>query len=133
MVIYGVALLAVCLIAGQVAGEALGRLIGVPANVGGVGIAMLLLIVLTDWLRSRGRLHAVTQQGITFWSSIYIPIVVAVAASQNVAAALAGGLVALLAGGLALAACFGLLPVLSWLGAASETAGRVNSGGSGDG
>jgi malonate transporter MadL subunit len=52
MVIYGVALLALCLLAGLFTGELLGQLIGVEANVGGVGIAMLLLILVGDWLRS---------------------------------------------------------------------------------
>ncbi len=39
MVIYGVALLSGCMIAGVFFGELLGELIGVQANVGGVGIA----------------------------------------------------------------------------------------------
>lgn len=37
MIIYGVALLSACLIAGLYVGELLGSLIGVQANVGGVG------------------------------------------------------------------------------------------------
>ena len=36
MIIYGVAFLAVCTLAGIFIGELLGKLIGVPANVGGV-------------------------------------------------------------------------------------------------
>ncbi|MEC7413533.1 MAG: malonate transporter subunit MadL, partial [Pseudomonadota bacterium] len=44
MVIYGVGLLAACMLAGVILGDLLGQLIGVKANVGGVGIAMLLLI-----------------------------------------------------------------------------------------
>ena len=44
MVIYGVGLLAACMLAGVILGDLLGQLIGVQANVGGVGIAMLLLI-----------------------------------------------------------------------------------------
>ncbi|HHQ9781944.1 TPA: malonate transporter subunit MadL, partial [Pseudomonas aeruginosa] len=44
MIIYGVALLSLCTLAGLFIGEILGVLLGVPANVGGVGIAMLLLI-----------------------------------------------------------------------------------------
>ena len=116
MVIYGVALLAGCLLAGIFLGELLGRLIGVPANVGGVGIAMLLLIFASDWLKERGRLKPATEQGVIFWSSIYIPVVVAMAAGQNVVAALEGGLAAFLAGTLAVVVCLALVPALSRIG-----------------
>lgn len=116
MVIYGVALLAACMLAGVFVGELLGKLLGVQANVGGVGFAMLLLVVLCDGLIRRGRLKPVTQQGILFWSSVYIPIVVAMAATQNVVAAVEGGLAAFLAGVLAVAAGLLLVPVLSRVG-----------------
>jgi malonate transporter MadL subunit len=76
------------MIAGILVGELLGKLIGVQANVGGVGIAMLLLILLSDYMRKHGRLNPVSRQGVLFWSSIYIPVVVAMAAKQNVIAAL---------------------------------------------
>ena len=95
MVIYGVALLAGCMIAGVFCGELLGELIGVQANVGGVGIAMLLLVLVSDYLIRNGKLEPVSRQGIVFWSSIYIPVVVAMAASQNVLAAVEGGPAAL--------------------------------------
>ena len=39
-----------------------------------------------------------TEQGVLFWSAMYIPIVVAMAATQNVVAALAGGPMAAIAG-----------------------------------
>lgn len=116
MVIYGVALLAGCLLAGVFLGELLGQLLGVPANVGGVGIAMLLLIFASDWLKRKGRLKPVTEQGVLFWSSIYIPVVVAMAAGQNVVAALEGGLAAFLAGALAVVVCLALVPALSRIG-----------------
>ncbi len=54
MIIYGVAFLAFCTLVGIFIGEVLGKLIGVPANVGGVGIAMLLLIGLGSYLSKRG-------------------------------------------------------------------------------
>ncbi len=117
MVIYGVALLAVCLLAGLFAGDLLGRLIGVDANVGGVGIAMLLLIVAVDRMNLRRPLLPATREGVLFWSGIYIPIVVAMAARQNVVAALDGGLAAFLAGALAVIACLALVPAISRLGA----------------
>jgi malonate transporter MadL subunit len=117
VVIYGVALLAGCLLAGIFVGELLGQLIGVQANVGGVGIAMLLLILVGDWLKRRGRLKPVTGQGVIFWSSIYIPVVVAMAARQNVVAALEGGLAAFVAGALAVVVSLMLVPILSRVGA----------------
>ena len=116
MVIYGVALLAGCMISGIFIGELLGKLIGVQANVGGVGIAMFLLILLSDYLRRHGRLNPVSRQGVIFWSSIYIPVIVAMAAKQNVIAALKGGPAALLAGALAVLASFALVPVISRIG-----------------
>ena len=121
MAIYGVALLAGCMIAGIFIGELLGKLIGVQANVGGVGIAMLLLILLSDYMRRHGRLNPVSRQGVIFWSSIYIPVVVAMAAKQNVIAAVRGGPAALLAGTLAVIASFALVPVISRIGDAKAT------------
>ncbi len=116
MVIYGTALLAFCMLVGLVIGQLLGIALGVGKNVGGVGIAMLLLIVLSDWLRRRDRLPVPTQQGVLFWSSIYIPIVVAMAASQNVIKAASGGWLALVAGVTTVLVCLALVPVLSRIG-----------------
>lgn len=113
MAIYGTALLSSCLIAGVVLGNLLGRAVGVPKNIGGVGIAMLLLILLCDRLQRTGRLPKPTQNGIVFWSSIYIPIVVAMAAKQNVLGALTGGPLAILAGVVSVLACFACVPLLS--------------------
>jgi len=123
MVIYGVALLAVCLLAGLFMGDVLGALIGVQANVGGVGIAMIIMILLSDWLRKRGRLAPLTEQGVLFWSAIYIPVVVAMAAKQNVLGALSGGPAAILAGAGAVVVCFLLVPVLSRVGRDADSGG----------
>jgi len=116
LVIYGVSILATCMIAGLVLGDFLGQLIGVQANVGGVGIAMLLMILFSDKLRKAGKLKPLTEQGILFWSSIYIPVVVAMAAKQNVLAAVEGGPAAILAGVGAVVVSFALVPVLSRIG-----------------
>ena len=116
MVIYGVALLSFCMLAGVILGEILGRLIGIEANIGGVGIAMLLLLLLSDKLKASFRLGDISEKGITFWSAVYIPIVVAMAAKQNVIAALDGGIVAILAGGLAVLLSFLMVPILSRIG-----------------
>lgn len=116
MVIYGVALLSLCMLAGVFIGDLLGGLLGVQANVGGVGIAMLLLIFFSARRDHGAALGAPTEAGINFWSAMYIPIVVAMAAKQNVVGALTGGWLAILAGAAAVAASFLLLPLLSRLG-----------------
>jgi len=116
MAIYGTALLAICLLVGSIVGRLLGLAVGVDANVGGVGIAMLLLIVGCDRLHRTGGLRPPTEQGILFWSSVYIPIVVAMAASQDVRAAITGGPVAILAGVLAVVVSFAMVPLISRIG-----------------
>ncbi|WP_439105607.1 malonate transporter subunit MadL [Congregibacter sp.] len=116
MVIYGVGLLSFCMLVGVFAGDLLGKLIGVQANVGGVGIAMLLLILLSN-LHDRGlKMSLPTESGINFWNAMYIPIVVAMAAKQNVIAALSSGWLAIAAGTAAVIASFLLIPVMTRLG-----------------
>ena len=113
MVIYGVALLAGCYMAGNVIGDILGALLGVKANIGGVGFAMLFLIIISAWAQQKGIMKAPEEQGIKWWSAMYIPVVVAMSSIQNVAAALSGGMVAILGGLLSVAIGFLLIPVLS--------------------
>ena len=112
MAIYGTALLSACLLAGLTLGRCLGELLGVDADIGGVGIAMILLILGCDWLHRSGRMKPPTEAGISFWGQIYVPIVVAMAASQNVLGALSGGLMAILAGLAVVVVCFVLVGVL---------------------
>ena len=116
MVIYGVALLSVCMLAGVFVGDVIGEAIGVQANVGGVGIAMLLLLYLSNLSHHRFRLGPITESGIHFWSAMYIPIVVAMAARQNVIAALSSGWMAIIAGVAAVVASFLMIPVLARIG-----------------
>jgi malonate transporter MadL subunit len=129
MIIYGVALLSLCTLMGLFLGDLLGVLLGIPANVGGVGIAMILLIFGGSYLVKKRPLHPKTEQGIEFWSAIYIPIVVAMAAQQNVYGALSGGPTAILAGTLAVVLSFMLVPVLTKLGQPekSTTAATANN------
>jgi len=122
MVIYGVALLSFCMLVGVFVGDVLGELIGVQANVGGVGIAMLLLLLLSNLSSHKFRLNPITESGIGFWSAMYIPIVVAMAAKQNVIAAISSGWMAIIAGVAAVAASFAMIPVLD----------RICEGGRGD-
>lgn len=110
MPIYGVALLAGCTLVGLFVGDLIGAAMGLEANVGGVGIAMLLLLTLAN--RPVLAPSSPTGSGVQFWSLMYIPIIVAMAAKQNVAAAVSGGAMAITAGTLAVLAGFALVPVL---------------------
>jgi len=116
MVIYGVALLSFCMLTGVFVGDILGDLIGVQANVGGVGIAMLLLIFLSNFSSHKFKLNPITESGIGFWSAMYIPIVVAMAAKQNVIAAVSSGWLAIVAGVAAVVASFAMIPLLARFG-----------------
>ena len=91
MVVYGVALLSACLILGMLIGEALGVMLQVEANVGGVGIAMLFLVIASNSESFKSHIEGASGRGIEFWSAMYIPIVVAMAARQNVVAAFSCG------------------------------------------
>lgn len=97
MTILGTALLALCHLLGIILGDLLGHLIGVQTNVGGVGIAMLLLITSRLYLHSKEKLSVTTESGVNYWGALYIPVVVAMAMQQNVVAALRGGPIALIA------------------------------------
>src|SRR5260370_41320769 len=121
MIIYGTALLAFCHLTGLLLGDLLGSAIGVKTNVGGVGIAMLLLIFLRLYLHKKGLLPKETEAGVGFWGAMYIPVVVAMAANQNVVAALKGGPVALLSAFGAAALCAGCIAVLSRNGSGSTS------------
>jgi len=107
MIIYGTALLAICHLLGIFLGDLLGTLIGAKTNVGGVGIAMILLICARLWMHKKGWMPEQTEMGVAFWGAMYIPVVVAMAAQQNVLTALRGGPVALLAavGSVVVCAC----------------------------
>lgn len=120
MVIYGVALLSFCMLVGVLVGDLLGDFIGVQANVGGVGIAMLLLIVLCNVSAKKFRFKPLTESGIGFWSAMYIPIVVAMAAKQNVIAAVSSGWLAIVAGVAAVAVSFAMIPVLNRFSAGDQ-------------
>ncbi|EZH67422.1 malonate transporter [Bacillaceae bacterium JMAK1] len=127
MVIYGVAILAVCMIVGMLLGEWLGIAIGVEANVGGVGIAMLILIIVIDRLKISNRLSEPTQMGLGFWNAMYIPIVVAMAANQNVVAALDGGPLAIVTGIAVVVISFLAVPLVSRIG--KEKSESIDEGG----
>jgi malonate transporter MadL subunit len=116
MTVFGVALLALCTLVGVFIGDLLGVALGVKANVGGVGLAMMMLIAARIWLvRQDGLSHGV-KLGVEFWATMYIPIVVAMAAQQNVVAAARGGPIVLIAGLGAVSICFACVALISRFG-----------------
>lgn len=119
MAIYGTAILSICLIGGLFIGRSLGAMLGMQTDVGGVGIAMLLLILATDRMRKSDCLKAATESGIQFWSAMYVPIIVAMAANLNVKAAINSGAAAIAAGVFGVMVCVALVPVLDRMGRAS--------------
>lgn len=121
MIVYGVALLSGCLILGMVIGEALGAALNVEANVGGVGIAMIFLVLASNSEKFKSLTQDAAGSGIKFWSAMYIPIVVAMAARQDVAGATEGGLLAVVAGVAAVTVSFALVPILSKIGNKTST------------
>ncbi|MBI9104580.1 MAG: malonate transporter subunit MadL [Spirochaetales bacterium] len=125
MQIYGLGIVAACYFAGNFIGRILGQLIGIGGNVGGVGLAMLALVIVGAKMQKKGGFSEKTEKGILFLSSIYIPVVVAMAAKQNVVAAIDGGAVAFLAGGVATIGAMALVPLLSKIGSKSESLEKV--------
>jgi malonate transporter MadL subunit len=105
MIILGTALLAVCHLLGIFLGDLLGQALGVKTNVGGVGIAMLLLIFARLYMQRRDILPKLTELGVEYWGAMYIPVVVAMAAQQDMVSALRGGPVAVLSAIAAVVAC----------------------------
>lgn len=120
MTIYGVALLAFCFLFGKILGHLLGDILNFNGDIGGVGFAMILLILSHAYLKKKGWMKAPSTNGILFWSSMYLPVIVAMAATSNVHAALSGGMLAFLAGTLATIAGFFLVPLLSKIGRPAE-------------
>jgi len=112
MIIYGTAILAICHLLGDYLGNTLGMLLGVKANVGGVAISMILLILAKELLAKKGHLPQITQFGVLYWSGMYIPIVVAMSAGQNVVAALSGGMLGLI---VSIASLIGTVLVIRYL------------------
>ena len=121
MKIYGVALLCACFLLGKFLGQLLGSTLGLAGDIGGVGFAMLLLMLSSTFLRKKKWLVPESESGIRFWSAMYIPIIVAMAATQNVDAAFSGGWVAIFAGGAATLAGLLLVPVISRIGKPTNT------------
>lgn len=127
MTISGVALLAICTLLGAWLGDLLGAALGVKANVGGVGIAMMILITARLWLARRGLLSHGLKTGVEFWGALYIPIVVAMAAQQNVVAAAKGGPIVVIAALGAVAVCFAAVALIGRFGGPVETMDEIEA------
>ena len=113
--IYGVATLSGCMLCGSLLGNLLGLLTGTNSDIGGVGFSMLLLILVSNWKSYPLAKQKGFADGIEFWKAMYIPVVIAMSASQNVYQALSGGTLAIIAGIVAVMAAFALLPLLNKL------------------
>ena len=113
MIIYGTALLALCHLLGIFLGDLLGQALGVKTNVGGVGIAMLLLIFARLYMQKRELMPKLTELGVEYWGALYIPVVVAMAAQQDMVAALRGGPVAVLGAFTTVAVCGSVIAVIN--------------------
>ncbi len=111
--IYGVAVLALCMFMGQFIGNLLGLITGTNSDIGGVGFAMLLLLVITNFDKLKFTHSKDFGTGISFWKNMYIPVVIAMTASQNVFQAVSSGALAIVAGLAAVAAAFIILFILN--------------------
>lgn len=116
MKIYGVALLGICFLAGQLLGELLGKALDIDGNVGGVGFAMLFLMIAGNKMKQYNLLTSNSERGVLFWSAMYIPVVIAMSATQNVKAALSGGWVAILVGIIGTGISFFFIPIIVKMG-----------------
>lgn len=116
MKIYGVALLGACFLGGQYLGELLGKAMDIDGNVGGVGFAMLFLIISSNKMKKNNWLTSTSERGVLFWSAMYIPVVIAMSATQNVKSALSGGWVAVLVGIIGTGISFISIPFIVKLG-----------------
>jgi len=112
IMIYGVATLSACMLLGTVIGTVFGNLIGAGTEIGGVGFAMLLLIFVTNPQKLSFTQKPAFVQGVTFWKSMFIPVVIAMTATQNVFSMLSSGLLAVAAGAAAVGFSYLMLFVL---------------------
>lgn len=127
LTISGVALLAICTLLGSLLGDWLGAVLGVKANVGGVGIAMMFLVAARFWLLKRRLLSSGVKRGVEFWGALYIPIVIAMAAQQNVVSALGSGFVVIVAAISTLAVCFACVALISRIGGSGPTMDEIEA------
>lgn len=110
--IYGVAALSACMLLGTLIGTVFGDLIGAGTEIGGVGFAMLLLIFVTNSKKLTFTQKPAFIQGIQFWKAMFIPVVIAMTATQNVFHMLSSSIIAIVAGAAAVGFSYFMLFVL---------------------
>ena len=97
---------------GSLIGTVFGDLIGAGTEIGGVGFAMLLLIYLTNSKKFTFTQKPAFVQGVNFWKAMFIPVVIAMTATQNVFNMLSSSIVAIAAGAAAVGFSYLMLFVL---------------------
>ena len=116
MGIFGLGIIATCMFIGCYLGNLLGAALGLNSDVGGVGFAMVIFILIQVYLRKTNKtLNPQKEGGIKFISALYIPVVVAMSMNQDVYSALASGFVPLIAVLVSVVIPIALIPVLSKL------------------
>lgn len=116
MEIFGLGIIGACMFIGSFIGRLLGAALGLGSDVGGVGFAMVLIVVLCAYLEKTGKsLNKKTEGGIQFLSALYIPVVVAMSMNQNVYSAVTEGIIPIVAGVVATVGSLLLIPLLSKL------------------
>lgn len=116
MEILGFGFIAFCMFCGSFIGVLVGKVLGIDENVGGVGFAMLFLVLITNYLNLKGKNFSEgTSRGIKLLSALYIPVVVAMSSIQNVVTAFESGAVAFLAGSIATIGSLLLIPTITKL------------------
>ena len=98
VLIYSLVTLALCMLLGKYIGTCFGTLVGIGSDVGGVGFAILLLLFVGNSKRFSFTRQKDFIQGMQLWKKMYMPVVVAMAASQNVYRMLTSGMVAIVGG-----------------------------------
>lgn len=111
--VWGTVLLAACVLLGRCLGFLLALGLGIDSDIGGVGFAMVALMLGMASIRRRGLASPAFEAGVGYWAGMYLPIVVAMAATQNVWGATGGGGVAVAAGAGAVLAGFAAVPLLT--------------------
>ena len=110
--IKGLTVLSISFLLGMWLGDLLGSLFGLSSNVGGVGFAMVFLILAKAYLSHKGYWKEEWESGVDFWNKLYIPVVIALAASLNVKSAVNSGLLAVFAGIIPVIIAFVVLKIL---------------------
>ena len=96
--IFGTCIISFSMLFGYLIGNTIGALLHIDVNVGGGGFSIIIFLIIIEHLKKRNLLTEKLQTSFNFWRGMYIPVVVAMAASQDVFNAISKGLIAVLAG-----------------------------------